>query len=411
MFELSTYHVLFTALGAALFIAYWIPTAIFRYPPSSTALIIALGMLFYHLLPNMPEPLNPIQSPVVWEVTSEFVVIIVLFVTGLRIDNISDWQRWRGTIRLLLLAMPLTIGAVAFLGWWLAGMTIAGAIMLGAVLSPTDPVLAGNVQVGPPTQGGEDPIRFTLTTEAGLNDGLAFPFVYLGLAIASAGADPSAWFAEWVLRDLVYRIAVGAAAGVALGWLLGRIVFSMPGLGRLADSGPGVIALAATFLCYGAVELVEGYGFLAVFIAGVFCRRAEEEHAFHRRMHAFSESIEQALTAFLLFALGSTLPLLWPYLDWRHSVIGFGLILFIRPLAGYISLAGTPAPPAQKLAISFLGVRGIGSIYYMAYAVGHIEFVNGKELWALVAFTIFASAVIHGATARFIVHKAEQQSA
>jgi len=201
---------------------------------------------------------------------------------------------------------------------------------------------------------------------------------------------------EWILRDCLYRIAVGIFGGAAAGWLLGKILFAGREWNTLALTGPGVVALGSVMLCYGAVELAEGYGFIAVFVAGVVCRRAEEKHDFHRRLHAFSESIEHALTAVLLFLLGGALPALWPALDWRHSVIGFGLIAFVRPLAARLCLSGTDLSPKDRWLVSFFGIRGIGSIYYVAYASGHVEFVNETQIWALIAFTIFASTVIHG---------------
>jgi NhaP-type Na+/H+ or K+/H+ antiporter len=156
-------------------------------------------------------------------------------------------------------------------------------------------------------------------------------------------------------------------------------------------------------LCYGAVELAEGYGFIGVFVAGVVCRRAEEKHEVHRRLHAFSESIEHALTAILLFLLGGALPALWPALDWRHAVIGFGLIVLIRPLLARLCLIGTDLSPTDRWLVSFFGIRGIGSIYYVGYASGHVEFINGDQIWALIAFTIFASTVIHGFLVPFAV--------
>ena len=116
----------------------------------------------------------------------------MLFATGLRIDDLGGWRLWRPTVGLLAVTMPLTIAAVAVLGWALTGMTLAGALLLGAVLAPTDPVLAGDIQVGPPLEGREHPVRFALTTEAGLNDGLAFPFVYLALHVAAGGFDAAA---------------------------------------------------------------------------------------------------------------------------------------------------------------------------------------------------------------------------
>lgn len=403
-FGLSPIHVLMAVVGATVFVAYLLPRIAFLRAASSSAILMTLGLVTFAFVPGMPEALDPTVSPRLWEITSEVAVIVVLFATGLRIDNVSSWRRWRPTFRLLLIAMPLTIGVLAFLGWALAGMTVAGAVLLGAVLSPTDPVLAGDVQVGPPLEGREHPVRFTLTAEAGLNDGLAFPFVYLGLIIAAHGTDPSQWLAEWVLRDLLYRITVGALVGALVGWLLGRSLFSPWGRSAIEKSGPGVLALGAVLLCYGVVELAEGYGFIGAFTAGLMCRRVQEKHHFHKRLHAFSEAVEHALTAILLVLLGSILPSLWPALDWRHSLIGFSLLLVIRPLIGWLALLGTGMTSGDRLIVGFFGVRGIGSVYYVGFATGHMEFVNEAQLWALVAFTIFASAIIHGGTS-FLVDR------
>ena len=396
-FGLSPYHVLMALTGAAIFAGIWLPRLVFPRAASSSALLMLLGLVAY-TIPGMPAALDPTESPRVWELISEFVLIVVLFAAGLRIDNIGSFRLWQPTLQLLVIAMPLTIAAIAGLAWGLAEMTLAGAVLLGAALAPTDPVLAGDVQVGPPLEGNEHPVRFTLTAEAGLNDGLAFPFVYLGLLIASANSDPSIWLTEWLLRDVFFRISVGAVMGAAVGWLLGKVLFSNWGRGAIEKGGPGVIALAAVLLCYGIVELAEGYGFVGAFVAGLVCRRVQERHQFHRRLHAFSEAVEQAVTAILLVLVGSTLPDLWSSLDWRHSVIGFSLLLVIRPAAGWFALKGTALASNDRWIVSFFGVRGIGSIYYIAYASGHVEFVNENQLWALVAYTIFASAVIHGTT-------------
>ncbi|WP_269436675.1 cation:proton antiporter domain-containing protein [Paracoccus liaowanqingii] len=226
-FGLSPTHMLMATVGAAVFVAYLVPRIAFLRAASSSAILMILGLVTFTFIPGMPAVLDPTVSPRIWEITSEIAVIVVLFATGLRIDNVGSWSRWRPTVRLLLIAMPLTIAALAILGWALAGMTIAGAVLLGAVLSPTDPVLAGDVQVGPPLEGNEHPVRFTLTAEAGLNDGLAFPFVYLGLIIAAEGADPSVWLWDWIMFDVLYRITVGAAVGAFVGWLLGQSFFSL----------------------------------------------------------------------------------------------------------------------------------------------------------------------------------------
>ncbi len=399
LFTLDPYHILLAAVGVSLLVAYSLPRLLLRRPPAATALLMACGMATSLVSPDLVPVIDPLENPALWEVAAEIVVIVVLFATGLRIDDLGNRRLWRPTIGLLAVTMPLTIAAVALLGWGLAGLTIGGAVLLGSVLSPTDPVLAGDLQIGPPLEGHEHPVRFALTTEAGLNDGLAFPFVYLALHIAAEGATPSEWLTEWLLWDVLYRISAGIILGIVIGWLLGRILFAFPAWNTMAESGPGVLALAGVLLTYGLVELAEGYGFIAAFIAGLVCRRVESENRFHQRLHAFAVSIEHAITAILLVLLGAVMPALWAYLDWTHAAIGFGLILVIRPLTGMLGLVGSDLSLRGRAVISTYGVRGIGSLYYLGYASTHVEFIDEGPLWALVAYTIFASTVLHGLTA------------
>ncbi len=335
-------------------------------------------------------------------------MIVGLFGAGLRIDRLAGRKAWFPTIRLLAIGMPLTVAATALMGWTVAGLTFAGGLLLGAILAPTDTVLAGDVQVGPPHEGGEHPARFALTTEAGLNDGLAFPFVHLGVLVAAAGFG---WelAGEWLARDVAYRIAVGAAGGAAVGWTLGKILFAWPRANPLAETESGVIALAGVALAYGATELAEGYGFIAAFVSGLTLRRSETHLHFHRKLHDFSESLEHALTAILLVALGGAAPALLPYLDWPQAAIALGLILVVRPFIGWVSLAGTQLEGRERAVVAIYGVRGIGSIYYLAYAGHHVELVNEGELWATIGFAIFASTVIHGLTAGVAVERATEK--
>lgn len=398
-FELKPYHVALAAIGAGIILAYWLPRLFSGREPAASALLILAGVGIGVVVPGLPEEVDPRNAPVLWEALSELAVIVALFGTGLRIDNIASYRRWRPTVRLLVVLMPLSILAVAALGWWLAGMTLAGALLLGAVLAPTDPVLAGDVQVGPPTEGGEHPVRFALTTEAGLNDGLTFPFVYLGLIIAAEGLDPTQWGLDWLARDVAYRIVVGSVAGAAAGWLLGRAMFAYPPRNALAQTSSGVLGLAGVLFCYGATELVEGYGFIAVFVAGLTLRRLEVRHAFHGTLHGFNEAIEHALTALLLVLTGGVLPILWSELDWRHAAIALSLVLVIRPVCGWISLAGAGLQPGERAVVAVYGVRGIGSIYYLGYAAAHVELADEGPLWATVTLTILLSTVVHGLSA------------
>lgn len=407
-FGLAPYHIALAAIGASIIVAYWLPRFISGREPAASALLILAGMIAISIVPGMAQAIDPRSSPKLWEYASELAVIVALFGTGLRIDNLTSYRRWQPTVRLLLVAMPLTILAVAVLGFWLAGMTLAGAILLGAVLAPTDPVLAGDVQVGPPTEGGEHPVRFALTTEAGLNDGLAFPFVYLGLILAE-GFTLGSLATEWFPRDVLYRIGVGALSGAAVGWLLGKFLFSIPSGNPLAKTASGVLALAGVLLSYGATELIEGYGFIAAFVSGLTLRRAEADHDFHGRLHSFSEAIEHSLTAILLLLIGGALPLLIPELDWRHVAVALALIFVIRPLAGWVSLSGTDLVGRERLVVAAYGVRGIGSIYYLGYATSHFDFTNTGQLWATIAVTILISTVVHGLTAGAAVRQVTKE--
>jgi len=350
------------------------------------------------LIPDLPILPDPREAPLPWELVSELTVIVALFGAGMRIDDLRPMRRWSPTLRMLAIAMPLTIFSVALLGVAFGGLTLAGAILLGAVLAPTDPVLAADVQVGPPQEGEEHPVRFTLTTEAGLNDGLAFPFVYLGIIIAAQGMNPGLWFWEWLAVDVLYRIAVGVVMGWAGGRALGYVLFAVPEGSVLAQTGSGVVALAGVLLCYGSTELVEGYGFIAVAVLGLTLRRIEKDHHFHRRLHDFTESIEHALTAILLVALGTVLPLLLADITWIQSFIALALIAIVRPVSGWVALLKTDLAHRDRAVVSIYGVRGIGSIYYLCYAGSHMEFANETQLWSLVALVILMSTILHGFT-------------
>ena len=399
MFEFDGRHVLLAAIGACIAVAYWLPRFISEREPVASALLLLTGAGAFSLLPGIPRALDPTDAASVWEAMTEIAVIVALFGAGLRIDNVFVRASWEPAVRLLLVCMPLTIAAVTALGFTVTGLTLAGAVLLGAVLSPTDPVLAGDLQVGPPLEGREHPVRFALTTEAGLNDGLAFPFVLLALLIAAEGFAPGNWAFEWVARDLVYRVVAGALVGAGIGWLLGKLTFAIPRQNALAASESGVVALAGVLLAYGATELLEGYGFVAAFVMAIALRREEQDHPFHRRLHAFSESIEHAVTAVILVLLGGTLPLLWPALQWQHAAVGALLLLVIRPLAGWLSLLGTRLGKRERAIVSFYGIRGIGSLYYLGYASAQVELVDERALWATVAYTVLASTIVHGLTA------------
>lgn len=395
----------FAVVGVGALLASMLPRVLEGRPFSLPAAFLGLGLLV-GVLPQVDIDLRG-QDAVIEHFT-EVVVIISLMGAGLALDRRPSWQGWANTWRLLVLAMPLSVLAVALLGWWGLGLAPAAAVLLGAALAPTDPVLAGEVQVGEPAgeeidpDAAEDEVRFSLTSEGGLNDALAFPFVYLAITMAQRGTDPSVWIARWIGVDVVYRIAVGVLGGLAVGWLLSRVFFSTRRrVLRLAEHREGSVALAATFLAYGVTELAQGYGFLAVFVAAVVIRSSERFHTYHRVLHDFVEQVERLLTVLVLLLLGAALADgLFATIGWREVVFAAVVLLVVRPAVAGLSLAGGAGTWTERSAIAFFGVRGVGSLYYLAYGLTATAFPAGAEtLLAVVTLVITGSVLLHGVTA------------
>jgi NhaP-type Na+/H+ or K+/H+ antiporter len=397
--EISSADVVYVVGGLGLLVAAVLPRVLRDHPVSVAMAFTAVGLLV-GLLP-LPLPLiDPIEGGETTERLTEVAVITAIMGVGLAIDRDFSWRRWGTTWRLLGIAMPLTIAGVALLGWGLMGLLPASALLLAAVLAPTDPVLAGDVQLEGPNEGKDDEVRFGLTSEAGLNDGLAFPFVYLALFVgASAGIGE--WGLRWLAWELVGKVVVGVVVGFAVGWLIARVAFRAPlPEWRFAEAGEAVVALGAVFLAYGVAETVQGYGFLAVFAAAIAIRRHEREHDYHHVLHDFVQQVEQILTMVLLLLLGvSAARGLLDALTWTGALAAVLLVLVVRPLAGWLSLLGGQGTPGQRLALGFFGVRGIGSFYYLAYATTEGAFSEAAELWATVGFTVLLSVLVHGMTA------------
>ncbi|MBG0831257.1 cation:proton antiporter [Planomonospora sp. ID67723] len=392
---------LFAVAGAGALLAAVLPRLLRRRPFSLPMACLIGGILLYLLPLDLPR-LDPVAHRVAVERVTEICVLISLMGAGLAINRPFGWRRWASTWRLLAWTMPLTVAAVACATWGLLGWPPAAALLLGAVLAPTDPVLASDVQVGEPvdSEKADDEVRFTLTSEAGLNDGLAFPLVYAAIAMALAGG--SGWVAEWTLTDLLYKCGAGVLGGLAVGRALGRLFFRAQVRDlRLAEHRDGFVALAATFLAYGLTELAHGYGFIAVFVAACTIRAAERTHGYNGVLHGFIEQVERLLTAWLILLLGGFVAgggL--SSLTWRGAAVVLLLLLVIRPLTGWLAGLGGRAGPREQGVIAFFGIRGIGSLFYLAYALGQADFgVPAEELWAVVAFTVLASVVLHGITA------------
>ncbi|MEV0354724.1 cation:proton antiporter [Nocardia sp. NPDC050697] len=404
----------YLAAGLALLLAATLPRLFKNRAITAPMLVVGIGALAGLAIGRTGiEVVSPLAHPAVIEHLAELCVIVALMGVGLAIDRPLHWRTWRSTWRLLLIAMPVCIAAVALFGWWAVALPPAAAVLLGAVLAPTDPVLASDVQVEGPTPGEgsdeeDDEVRFALTSEAGLNDALAFPFVYLAIMLATAGPVLS-WLPGWVAWELICKVVLGAAAGFIAGDLLGRAFFRFPiRNARLADRGEPIVALAAVLAVYGLTELIGGYGFIAVFACAIAIRRIERDNDYHEEMHSLVEQLEHVLTLVVLLLLGAALTSgLLAALDWRGALLGVLLVFVVRPVAAWLSLRRCPELDARERRVTaFFGVRGIGSVYYVAYALAQTDFGAADEtIWAVTAFTIVLSVLVHGASAGWVMSR------
>lgn len=375
----------------------WAPVGLRRLPLTLAILCVALGVLVFStgLLAFDPDPRT---WDTITERLTELVVIIALMGAGLKLDRPIGWRRWSSTWRLLAIAMPLTIAAVAWLGVAGLGFSLAMALLLGAAMAPTDPVLAADVQVGPPRSGDEDEVRFGLTSEAGLNDGLAFPFVHLAVLAAAGGLASTGALTEWVAVKVVWKLLAGAGVGFVVGRAFAFLLFRNTRSGGIF--GDGLVALAATLIAYTAAELAHGYGFLAVFLCALTIRSGERDHDFHQEMHDFSDQIERLLMMLLLVLFGGALANgLLDALTWTDALVGLAVVFVVRPVAGLVAMLGSGHPMRERLLLAFLGIRGVGSVYYVAYGLNHGDFGDSERLWAVVGFIILVSILVHGVTA------------
>jgi NhaP-type Na+/H+ or K+/H+ antiporter len=363
---------------------------------------------------------DPLASARLLEHVSEIAVVISLFTAGLKLRVPLRNRRWRAPVLLATLAMAIGVALMTAIGWIGLGLPLGAALLLAAILAPTDPVLASDVQVESPADG--DRLRFALTGEAGLNDGTAFPFVMLGLGLLGLH-DVGAFGWRWLAVDLVWAVGAGLGIGWATGKCVGRLALFLRRERQEAIGSDDFLALGLIAISYGLAVLLHAYGFLAVFAAGLAVRTLELEQlgedapprdlspplgdpqrAAHRRdapaymaraMLFFNEHLERMGEVAIVVLVGALL-------DVRHFVagtLGFAaLVLFaVRPLSVLPLLRHADLSPLQGRLVAWFGIRGVGSIYYLMFAINQgIDPQTAERLIGITLAVVTASIVVHG---------------
>jgi NhaP-type Na+/H+ or K+/H+ antiporter len=402
-----------------------------RLPLSAAMLYLGAGVAIGPMGLGLIK-LNALTNVVMLERLTEVAVLISLFTAGMKLELPLTNRRWRIPVQLATLSMLVTVGAVTALGVYGLGLSLGASVLLGAILAPTDPVLASDVQVGDP--GDRDRLRFGLTGEGGLNDGTAFPFVMLGLGLLGLhDLGDGAW--RWWTVDVLWAVAGGLGLGYLMGTLVGRAIIYLRMRHREALGSNEFIALGLIALTYGLALLSLTYGFLAVFAAGLALRRVHEHkngpaaqplsalstahqeasgaHATTHMMNevqGFNIQLESFVEVGIVLAVG----VLLATVKFQAELLWFIPVLFlvIRPVAVYIGLLGAPVENSHRRMMAWFGIRGIGSLYYLLYAISHdIEPALAKRLLSITLAVIVASVIAHGISVTPLMRRYEARKA
>jgi len=415
-------------LVGGLLLARGITSSLLKRLPVTPAIIyLAVGLLVGPMVLNVFH-FNPLKESALLEVLTEVAVLISLFSAGIKMPVPVSFARWRTPILLASVSMAVSVGMVAAFAYYLLGLPLGAGVLLGAILAPTDPVLATDVQIRHP--GDQDQLRFTLTCEAGMNDGSAFPFVMLGMGLLGLH-ELGEFGLRWALVDVLWATAAGIAIGVISGAALGRLGWKLRGEPPKHKLMDDFLGLGLIGVVYGLSVLVDAWGFLAVFFAAVALRQTELKLAGASRDYPdrpqtcgiepeaantspdndeppptvsggsliFKEHLERLSELMLILLIGGTL-----FLDsWSWRAVGLALFLFIvaRPVSVLASLLGTRTSWPIRGMVAWFGVRGIGSLYYLMYAIQHgLPEDLALELIQLTLIAVSLSILVHGTSVK-----------
>jgi NhaP-type Na+/H+ or K+/H+ antiporter len=423
-------------LAGAVLVLMALGTSVLRRLPITASMLylfvgVAVGPIGLGLI-----RLHPVDDAPLLELLTEIAVIVSLFTAGLKLREPLRAGRWRRPVRLATLAMVATVGLITAVGVLALGLPVGAAVLLGAVLAPTDPVLASDVQVTGPTD--REDLRFGLTGEAGLNDGSAFPFVLLGLGLLGLHELGDGGL-RWLAVDVVWSSLGGLAIGGVAGTLVARLVLHLRRTHRTALGLDEFLGLGLIGLSYGLALLAGTYGFLAVFAAGLAVRRIElqatgeqpedpevvespqrvvspDEVAVHPQhapafmaseVLAFNEQLERILEIALVVVLGALLAAI----PLPGEAIWFAPLLFfvLRPASVVLGLLGTRTSDVHLGLIGWFGIRGIGSLYYLFYAIVHgLAPDVALRVGGLVLSVVAISIVVHGVSVTPVMDRYER---
>ncbi len=405
---MKTYFVILLIVGLTSLFASFSPIILKRFKISFTIPLLFLGAILYYLNAPLPWP-DPVWNENLTIHFSELVVIISLMVAGLKIGLNYSWKEWRNPLRLLGITMPLFMVVVFLFSYYILNFDGPISLLLAAVLAPTDPALASEIQLNKKQSVSSKNvgIQYNLTAEAGLNDGLAFPFIFLAIIWSKNGSLGAEQWQEWVLFYLVYKLVVGVLVGIIIGFLYSYFTKKLSN-----DNGRKIhqafVAISLTLISYGLAEILNSYGFLSVFFAGLFAHYHQHQKNVSTESEpslGFIDNIEKFLIIFwIIFFGGSVMAGILDFITTTSLLFCFGLVLILRPLLGYISFYKTDLTPKKKLAISFFGIRGIGSVFYLSYAIKHGNFQDANQLYSIVALVILISIILHGFTAKRMIN-------
>ncbi len=332
---------------------------------------------------------------------------------GLKIGMRYGIRHWKDPLRLIFFTMPLYISALTAICYYFLGMDGASSLLVASVCAPTDPVLASELQLQKEEmyENKNTGIRYALTSEAGLNDGMAFPFVFLAIMWSKVGAWSEVDVYHWINYYVLYKILGGIVIGSILGYSFSLLITNTPSKYK-DEILSGFMGIGLAILAFSIAELLHAYGFISAFFAGLFAqyhyhlKRSKEakkkdgqSNEDKQELLLFNEKIEEFLIVLWTIIFGGFVASgILNYTDWKGVLVALTAILFLRPLAGRIGLLGSTIEANKKWAVSFFGIKGVGSFFYLAFALYESSFSSANEIYAVVSCVVILSILIHGLT-------------